>query len=240
MQTGNVRNRGIELSLGYNHSWGDFSWNTNFTYSMNRNKIVELLDDEDEVINAGGLNGANIILKKGGTMGDLYTYTDFARDQEGNIALDASGNVIRQTLSNPEYRGSVLPKGNFGFSNEFSWKAINLGFLITARVGGIVLSQTQAILDYYGVSKRTADAREAGGIPVNTGMVSAESYTLPRSLTKGFNVSLNLTANNLFLIYCKAPFDPESTGSTGTFYQGFDYFMQPSLRSLGFNVKVSF
>lgn len=270
VQTGNVRNRGIELSLGYNHSWGDFSWNTNFTYSMNRNKIVELLDDEDEVINAGGLNGANIILKKGGTMGDLYTYTDFARDQEGNIALDASGNVIRQTLSNPEYRGSVLPKGNFGFSNEFSWKGINLGFLITARVGGIVLSQTQAILDYYGVSKRTADAREAGGIPVNTGLVSAESYysvvggdnpiwseyiysgsnvrlqeahigyTLPRSLTKGFNVSLNLTANNLFLIYCKAPFDPESTGSTGTFYQGFDYFMQPSLRSLGFNVKVSF
>ncbi len=270
VQTGNVRNRGIELSIGYNKTWGDFTWNSNFTYSMNRNKIIDLLEDEDEVINVGGLNGANVILKKGGTMGDVYTYTDFARDREGNIALDASGNVIRETLTNPEYRGSVLPKGNFGFSNDFTWKGINLGFLLTARVGGIVMSQTQAILDYYGVSQRTADAREAGGIPVNTGTVSAESYysvvggdnpiwseyiysgtnvrlqeahvgyTIPRKWLKGMDLSLNVTANNLFMIYCKAPFDPESTGSTGTFYQGFDYFMQPSLRSLGFNVKLQF
>ena len=270
VQTGNVRNRGIELSIGYNKTWGDFTWNSNFTYSMNRNKIIDLLEDEDEVINVGGLNGANVILKKGGTMGDVYTYTDFARDREGNIALDASGNVIRETLTNPEYRGSVLPKGNFGFSNDFTWKGINLGFLLTARVGGIVMSQTQAILDYYGVSQRTADAREAGGIPVNTGSVSAESYysvvggdnpiwseyiysgtnvrlqeahigyTIPRKWLKGMDLSLGVTANNLFMIYCKAPFDPESTGSTGTFYQGFDYFMQPSLRSLGFNVKLQF
>lgn len=270
VQTGNVRNRGLELSIGYNKTWGDFTWNSSFTYSMNRNKIIDLLDDEDEVINMGGLNGANIILKKGGTMGDLYTYTDFARDNEGNIALDASGNVIRETLTNPEYRGSVLPKGNFGFSNDFTWKGINLGFLITARVGGIVMSQTQAILDYYGVSQRTVDARKAGGIPVNTGKVSAESYysvvggdnpiwseyiysgtnvrlqeahvsyTLPRQWLKGMNLTLGLTASNLFMIYCKAPFDPESTGSTGTFYQGFDYFMQPSLRNLGFNVKLQF
>ncbi|MDD6019401.1 MAG: TonB-dependent receptor, partial [bacterium] len=270
VQTGNVRNRGLELSISYNKTWGDFSWSSSFTYSMNRNKIIELLDDEDEVINVGGLNGANVILKKGGTMGDVYIYTDFARDREGNIALDASGNVIRTTLTNPIYRGSVLPKGNFGFSNDFTWKGINLGFLLTARVGGIVMSQTQAILDYYGVSQATADARLAGGIPVNTGKISAEqyysvvggdnpiwseyiysgtnvrlqeahiSYTLPRHILGGKNLTLGVTANNLFMIYCKAPFDPESTGSTGTFYQGFDYFMQPSLRSLGFNVKLQF
>ena len=53
-------------------------------------------------------------------------------------------------------------------------------------------------------------------------------------------VTLGLTAHNLFMLYKKAPFDPESTASTGTYYQGFDYFMQPSLRSLGFNVNVKF
>ena len=132
------------------------------------------------------------------------------------------------------------------------------------------MSQTQAILDYYGVSQATVDARLAGGIPVNTGKISAEqyysvvggdnpiwseyiysgtnvrlqeahiSYTLPRHILGGKNLTLGVTANNLFMIYCKAPFDPESTGSTGTFYQGFDYFMQPSLRSIGFNVKLQF
>lgn len=270
VQTGNVRNRGLELSLGYNKTWGDFSWNSSLTYSMNRNKIIDLLEDPNEVISQAGLNGANVILKKGGTMGDVYTYTDFARDSEGNIALDASGNVMRQTLSNPKYCGSVLPKGNIGFSNDFTWKGLNLGFLVTARLGGIVLSQTQALLDYYGVSQATADAREAGGIAVNTGMVSAESYysvvggdnpiwseyiysgtnvrlqeahisyNLPRKWLGGMDLTVGLTANNLFMIYCKAPFDPETTGSTGTFYQGFDYFMQPSLRTLGFNIKLKF
>lgn len=270
VQTGNVRNRGLELSLGYNKTWGDFTWNSSLTYSMNRNKIIDLLEDPNEVISQAGLNGANVILKKGGTMGDVYTYTDFARDSEGNIALDASGNVMRQTLSNPKYCGSVLPKGNIGFSNDFTWKGLNLGFLVTARLGGIVLSQTQALLDYYGVSQATADAREAGGITVNTGMVSAESYysvvggdnpiwseyiysgtnvrlqeahisyNLPRKWLGGMDLTVGLTANNLFMIYCKAPFDPETTGSTGTFYQGFDYFMQPSLRTLGFNIKLKF
>ena len=270
VQPGNVRNRGLELSLGYNKTWGDFTWNSSLTYSMNRNKIIDLLEDPNEVISQAGLNGANVILKKGGTMGDVYTYTDFARDSEGNIALDASGNVMRQTLSNPKYCGSVLPKGNIGFSNDFTWKGLNLGFLVTARLGGIVLSQTQALLDYYGVSQATADAREAGGIAVNTGMVSAESYysvvggdnpiwseyiysgtnvrlqeahisyNFPRKWLGGMDLTVGLTANNLFMIYCKAPFDPETTGSTGTFYQGFDYFMQPSLRTLGFNIKLKF
>lgn len=270
IQTGNVRNRGLELSLGYDKTWGDFTWNSSLTYSMNQNKIIKLLDDPNEVLNMGGLNGISIILKKGGTMGDIYTTTDFKRDADGNIALSSSKNVMQESLTNPVYRGSVLPKGNIGFSNDFTWKGINLGFLLTARLGGIVMSQTQAILDQYGVSKASAIARDNGGITVNNGKVDAEgyysvvggsnpiwseyiysatnvrlqeahiSYTLPKNLIKGVRLTLGLTAHNLFMIYNKAPFDPESTASTGTYYQGFDYFMQPSLRSLGFNINVNF
>lgn len=272
IQTGNVRNQGIELSLGYNKTWGDFTWNPTFTFSANRNKIITLFDDvaeSDNYLKQGGLNGCDIILKEGGTMGDIYMSTDFARDAEVNILID-NGKVKQVNLDNPQYRGSVLPKANLGFSNEFSWKGLNLGFLITARLGGICMSQTQAILDNYGVSKASAVARDNGGIPVNTGKISAEnyysvvggdnpiwseyiysatnvrlqeahiSYTLPRSIVGKMGVTLGLTASNLFMIYNKAPFDPESTASTGTYYQGFDYFMQPSLRSLGFSVKVNF
>lgn len=270
IQTGNVRNRGIELSLGYNKAWGAFEWNTTFTYSANQNKIIQLLDDPKETLNMGGLNGIDLILRKGGTMGDVYTTTDFKYDADGNIALDKTGNVMQRTLTNPVYRGSVLPKGNLGFSNEFSYKGVTLGFLLTARLGGIVMSQTQAYLDQFGVSKASAKARDNGGIAVNSGKVDAEgyyavvgggnpiwseyiysatnarlqeahlSYTLPKSLLKTVRVTLGLTAHNLFMLYKKAPFDPESTASTGTYYQGFDYFMQPSLRSLGFNVNVKF
>ena len=268
IQTGNIRNRGLELSVGYTKSWADFTWSSSLAYSMNRNKIVELLENPNEVVRQAGLSGCGVVLKKGGGMGDIYTYTDFKRDAEGNIALDSNGNVMQTNLSNPQYRGSVLPKGNLGFSNDFSWKGVNLGFVLTARLGGICMSQTQAILDEYGVSAVSAEARNNGGIAVNTGKISAEgyyavvggdnpiwseyiysatnvrlqeahiSYTLPRKWLKSKELTLGVTANNLFMIYKKAPFDPESTASTGTYYQGFDYFMQPSLRTLGFNIKL--
>ena len=268
IQTGNIRNRGLELSVGYTKSWADFTWSSSLAYSMNRNKIVELLENPNEVVRQAGLSGCGVVLKKGGGMGDVYTYTDFKRDAEGNIALDSNGNVMQTNLSNPQYRGSVLPKGNLGFSNDFSWKGVNLGFVLTARLGGICMSQTQAILDEYGVSAVSAEARNNGGIAVNTGKISAEgyyavvggdnpiwseyiysatnvrlqeahiSYTLPRKWLKSKELTLGVTANNLFMIYRKAPFDPESTASTGTYYQGFDYFMQPSLRTLGFNIKL--
>ena len=43
-QTGNVRNRGVELSLGYKNTWNKFSWSSNYTFSANKNKILSLID----------------------------------------------------------------------------------------------------------------------------------------------------------------------------------------------------
>lgn len=45
IQTGNVRNWGMELSLGYQKQWKDFHWETSITYSFNQNKIMELVDN---------------------------------------------------------------------------------------------------------------------------------------------------------------------------------------------------
>ena len=42
VQTGNIQNYGLELALGYNNTWGDFSWNSSLTYTMNRNKVKRL------------------------------------------------------------------------------------------------------------------------------------------------------------------------------------------------------
>lgn len=42
------------------------------------------------------------------------------------------------------------------------------------------------------------------------------------------------------MIYCKAPFDPEAVATTNNYYQGIDYFMMPSTRNIGFNIKINF
>ena len=282
VQSGNVENKGIELGVGFNNSWGQFNWTSNLTFSMNKNKIKELLDDYVDPETGehysltqsaqGGFGASEFILRKGGTMGDLYVKNRIARDANGNVALDKNNNIQKEELNlDPIKVGSVLPKSNLGFRNDFSYKGFQLGFMIAARFGGIVMSPTQAIMDQYGVSKTSADYRTEGGVPVNNGLYDTEKYysvvggqegvlseyvysaTNVRLQEASFgysfpakwfnnkmNLSMSIVGRNLWMIYNKAPFDPELTASTGTYFQGVDYFMQPSLRNIGFNIKVQF
>ncbi|MDO5104346.1 SusC/RagA family TonB-linked outer membrane protein [Capnocytophaga sp.] len=66
------------------------------------------------------------------------------------------------------------------------------------------------------------------------------SFTFPKNWfqNKINELTVSLISSNLWMIYNKAPFDPELTPSTATYGQGNDYFMQPSLQSLGFSLKV--
>lgn len=70
------------------------------------------------------------------------------------------------------------------------------------------------------------------------------AYVFPRSLlaktpVKGLKVSF--VARNLFMIYSKTKgFDPEAGFSNGNSVQGVEFGSMPTMRSLGFNVNVSF
>lgn len=285
-QTGNVQNEGLELGLGYNNKWGNFRWGSHFTFTFNKNKIVDLDGDivnplTGEVnriteIRKSWLGTANVapqvILREGGSLSDIYVNHFIKRDYNGAVAVDNNGNISMDAVD-PVKVGSLAPKCNLGWSNNFDYKGLSLGVVITARIGGLVYSGTQGVLDYYGVSETSAQAREGTPIKVNQGTISPRNYyqtistgngghgayyiydatnvrlqelslnyTLPKAL---FNNKVDLTfgfvARNLTMIYCKAPFDPELSASTGSnYYQGVDFFMLPSNRNFGFNVKFQY
>jgi Outer membrane receptor proteins, mostly Fe transport len=282
IQTGSVRNIGTELALGYKNNWGKFGWSTNYTFSTNKNKIIELVKnyvhpETGAIINknrldVGGLSQAHFILKEGGTLGDLYSLSDLKRDSNGYIYINANGEVTTNNQVGDIKLGSVFPKCNMAWRNDFSYKNFTLGFMISARIGGIVYSATQAALDLYGVSETSALARDKGAVLVNGGdMVNPEkwysaigakngipqfytysasnvrlqeanvSYTIPKKTLQNIaDVTISLVARNLWMIYCKAPFDPETTATTGNYYQGIDNFMMPNTRNIGFNVRLKF
>ena len=58
--------------------------------------------------------------------------------------------------------GNANPDFTLGWTNTFSWKGLVLSLLVDGRYGGKVLSQTQADMDMYGVTKVTGDARDKG------------------------------------------------------------------------------
>lgn len=285
IQTGNIENRGIEAALTYQNQWGNWRFNTGITYSLNRNKVISLangaLDPETGLpiemeyfaaTNCLGMGGGPAIrLYEGGTMGDLYSNLRLRQSGNGYVWKDPQTGKVQLEQVDYFKVGSLLPKFHMGWTGTLGWKDLSLSWAVTGRFGGQVISDTQAVLDRYGVSQVSADARNAGGVPIpGNGTADPQnyyetisgaagtyyvynatnvrladltvSYTFPRTMLKNIaDVTLSLTGKNLWMIYCKAPFDPESTSSTtNNFYQGVDYFQQPSIRTYGFNVKFTF
>lgn len=285
IQSGNVRNRGVELALGYKNTWRNFTWNSNFTFSTNSNRILSLANNvinyatgerfSIERLNMGGLGDAQFLLQEGGTLGDLYSRRDLRYDENKAIYIDENGAVSTETIQDVNKYiklGSVLPDANLSWRNDFRWKNLSFGCMVSARLGGIVYSRTQAMLDLYGVSEATAAARDAGGVWINGGdcvdaytwysaiaggnsipqfytysatnvrlQEASIGYTIPKKRLRNVcEITLSLVGRNLWMIYNKAPFDPESIATTGNYYQGIDYFMMPSLRSVGFNLRLKF
>lgn len=280
LQAGNVENRGVEMALGYNDNFGGLQWNSSLVYSKNVNEIKEMVKDYHHPLSPKPINipevskdNGRVLLKVGGSINDIYARKVLAKDNQGFVNVSPSGGMNLETVE-PIYLGKTTPDFTMGWNNNFTYKNFGLSFLINARVGGIVTSSTQALLDRFGVSKASADARDAGGVMIpNQGLYDAKKYyTLVATgendlagyytysatnvrlqeltLSYKFNsrlfnnvikdLTLSFVATNPWMIYCKAPFDPELTASTGTYGQGNDYFMQPSLKSYGFSVKFKF
>ena len=279
IQAGDIANSGVEMSLAYNDNIGGVDFESRLIYSRNVNKVKKLVHNyntgiDGKIINFTETSAGGGYIREGDRMGDVYITKVLKRDATGKIAVGADGSLSSMDLPNGERLriGNTNPDFNMGWRNSISWKGVNLSFLINARVGGIVTSATQAVLDQFGVSQASAEARDrgyvelAGGLKVdpqkyyevvanqqllgyyyyNATNVRLQnislSYTLPRTLMgQGWpSVTVGFIANNLWMIYNKAPFDPEIASSTGTYGQGSDYFSAPSLRNIGFSLKLNF
>ena len=281
VNAGKVNNWGIEAVVGYKNKWRDFSWSTNVNFSMNRNKIKELVPEGTRDV-AGNLitidevnmdyGGYRMKIREGGSIGDFYV-TGLKTDDQGRIYVDPNTNTVTTDPNTWLYGGNTEARFRLGWNNRFSYKGVNLGVLFDARIGGQGVSATQALMDRWGASQDSADARENGGVWIsedqkipdarvfyaNNGnglsMLSHYVYSMTnvrlRELTLGYDLpsrwfndkvgmTVSLVGRNLWMIYNKAPFDPEITASTGTYYQGLDYFMQPSARTIGFSVRLQF
>lgn len=279
---GRIDNKGIELTVSLDQDLGPVNWTSNLTYSINKNKIKKLMPatttpsgapvEAMPEMNMGGTDGYRMVLKEGGSMGDIYVNT-LKTDEHGYIIVDLISQKVTADPDNFVYAGNASPDYTIGWRNNFEWKGLSLGIVINGRFGGIGVSSTQAKLDAYGVSKASAEARDNGGVMVNGERIPAKDFyqvvgggnsgigsmyvydaTNIRlsELSLGYDIPItkwvkwikgahvSVVGRNLIMFYNKAPFDPESTASTGTYFQGIDYFMQPSQRNIGFSVNLKF
>lgn len=184
LQAGNVENRGWEASFNYSDKFKcGLAISSTLTFSKNINEIKEMVsnyhtDLMDEPINIPEVmkDKGRTILKVGGSIHDIYATRFFKKDGQGFVDVSTDGKFEMED-GDPVYLGKVAPKFNMGWNNTLSYKGLGLSFLINGRFGGVVTSSTEAIMDRFGVSKRSADARDLGGaLFPGQGRVDAKAY----------------------------------------------------------------
>jgi len=153
---GEVQNKGLEIAInGSLLNSENLSWNSNLFYSKNENKINELAEGLDGFqFNGSTQGGVSIRANVGGSIGDIYARTD-----TGTVSVDG---IPIASAQPDELVGNAQPDALVGWSNQLRYKDFSLNFLIDARVGGYVFSQTSAATDRVGVSKRSLQYRESG------------------------------------------------------------------------------
>lgn len=167
INAGNIQNQGVEAVVRYDVLRdGKLKWNTGLNFATNQNRIKELAPNAPE-FTLSGASGSNYVskFKVGGSFGDIYG-TVLQRDAQGRVMIDANGNPIKQG-GDFVYLGNSNTRWQLGWNNNLEYKDFTLSFLIDGKFGGKVMSITQSVMDQYGVSKATGDARDAGGVAVN-------------------------------------------------------------------------
>ena len=163
VNAGNIQNQGIEGIVSITpFASNDFYWNSSFNFAVNKNKVKEIHEDLAEFrYGQQSSNSYWMKLEEGGAIGDIYGVA-FERDASGNIKYDDENLPVKS--SDYIKVGNASPDFTLGWNNTLNYKNFGLNILVDGSFGGDVMSLTQADLDQYGVTKTTADARDAGHV----------------------------------------------------------------------------
>jgi len=143
---GSTSNKGVEVALGtVNILTDNFSWKTNFTFSRNRNKIVELYGDNQDDVGNKWFIGQPIQVHYAEVFDGIWQLDE----AEEAAVYDAEPGQVKVKDLNGDQKitdldrtiiGSPLPKWIGGITNMFSYKGLDFSFMLYSRQGSMVYS----------------------------------------------------------------------------------------------------
>ena len=162
---GKINNKGFEAQAAIRIiKSSQFRWDVNLNYSQNHSKVLEL-DKEGRLQSyvLGSDRTVQVLAAVGQPYGTLFGNA-YLRNASGQIIVKADGTpAINPTK---QYLGKFTPDWLGGINNSFSYRGINLSFLVDARIGGSIYSNTNRTGTYTGVLATTMPGRDAahGGL----------------------------------------------------------------------------
>lgn len=233
---GRMDNSGIEISLGYDFVRNsNTTWNSFATFSTYNTELVEFVDDERFVANAGspGQNAVNFIrLKEGEELGQIWAPRFAGVDEEGReLVFDADGNMIttdQATQDDGAVVGQGLPDFTFGWTNTVNFKNWDFTAFFRGAFGHDLINTQKVFFEHpnnitnWNVTKSALDIQDITTAASFTDrQVENASFVRFQNFTIGYTVPLGdalsqvrrlrlyLSGNNLFTITGYEGIDPE-------------------------------
>ena len=146
VNAGNIENKGFEVSVYANPiKTPDFSWNVNINYTRNRNKVLSLYNESQNLQLASFQGGVTLNATVGEPYGILKGRT--WKFVNGEKLVKANG-YYDMTTTTTNNIGNVNPDWIGGVNNSFRYKNVTFSFLIDVKAGGSIFSLDQ----YYGAA----------------------------------------------------------------------------------------
>ncbi len=156
---GELENKGWELGINSKNFIGqDFTWNTSFNISSNKNKVLKLADNKDLLINSTPghfLATESQILRVGEPVGSFFGFVYDGVLQQGETALPgnfettAGGEKFKDVNGDGKLDsndktiiGNPNPDFIFGLNNDFTYKNLDLNIFFQGSEGGQILNYT--------------------------------------------------------------------------------------------------
>lgn len=184
---GELSNKGVEILLTGTPIQGPVTWDVSLNFAKNTNEVVSLVEGVTE-LTAEEPRTRNVFIKHivGYPFGEITGRVQ-QTDPNGNLIFQSDGRPVASTTYVPI--GNGIADWTGGFNNSFTYKGVNLGFLIDFKIGGDIFSGTNNRLTQWGLHQQSLIGRE-GETPlhvtgvVNTGTNDAPVYApIDRNLT---------------------------------------------------------
>lgn len=184
---GEMRNKGVEILLsGTPLKRGDFSWDVSLNFAKNNNKVVSLIEGNNELIVEEPRTRTVFVKHIVGQPFGVLTGLRQLRSPDGQLVYNATTGEPIQTASY-EFLGNGVPDFTGGLNNSFTYKGINLSFLIDFKSGGDIYSGTNVRLTGAGFHKQTLQGRLGEEPLVLTGVSDANGDGVYEPFTKTYS-----------------------------------------------------
>ncbi|OKL38833.1 SusC/RagA family TonB-linked outer membrane protein [Pontibacter flavimaris] len=210
---GKLQNKGLEFQVSTRNFVDAFTWDTDLNISFNRNKVVDIVGQEQFFGNVAG-RGEVSLVREGLPLGTFYGYVAGGVDPETGMMyyVDKNGeSTFTPGADDRTIIGNANPDFLYGITNSFSYKGFDLNIFLQGAQGNDVFNatriETEGMLDpknqTIGVLDRWRQPGDVTDMPkavsgsianslASTRFVEDGSYLRVKALTVGYDVPSTL------------------------------------------------